>query len=165
MFNAKDANEEERRAYGRAREASGQRRSGTVFGSSVRKQDRDGEKYQLLRQLLRMARDEAREMQLVMDNADHNYFFVTAYDVLELEKLVVSEGAAQYLEVLCRKQDRDGEKYQLLRQLLRMARDEAREMQLVMDNADHNYFFVTAYDVLGMVDNSYMLVSFRYVVL
>nr|GEU97924.1 hypothetical protein [Tanacetum cinerariifolium] len=53
--------------------------------------------------------------------------------MVELEKLAISKGATQYLEVLCHKQDMDGEKYQLLRQLLRMARDETYEMQLAME--------------------------------
>ncbi|GKD44379.1 hypothetical protein Tco_1269024 [Tanacetum coccineum] len=46
----------------------------------------------------------------------------------ELGKLAVSVGAARYLEILRRKQDRDVVKLRLLRELLRHARDETHQM-------------------------------------
>nr|GEU34724.1 hypothetical protein [Tanacetum cinerariifolium] len=50
--------------------------------------------------------------------------------MVELEKLTVSAGAARYLEILCRRQDRDAVKLGLLRDLLRHAHNETHERQL-----------------------------------
>ncbi|GKG12850.1 hypothetical protein Tco_0347087, partial [Tanacetum coccineum] len=56
----------------------------------------------------------------------------------ELGKLAVSVGAARYLEILRRKQERDAVKLRLLRDLLRHARDETYQMQLDLDAVDHS---------------------------
>nr|GEV47091.1 hypothetical protein [Tanacetum cinerariifolium] len=58
--------------------------------------------------------------------------------IVELEKLAVSAGATRYMEILCRRQDRDAMKLCLLRDLLHHARDETHQRQLEVDVVDYN---------------------------
>nr|GEV61948.1 hypothetical protein [Tanacetum cinerariifolium] len=51
--------------------------------------------------------------------------------LLELEKLALSEGAAHYLETLRQRQNKDAKKHHVLRELLRHARDETHESNLL----------------------------------
>ncbi|GJR75282.1 hypothetical protein Tco_0087647 [Tanacetum coccineum] len=53
--------------------------------------------------------------------------------MLELKKLAVSEGAAGSLETLKERQENDGEKLCLLRELLFHARGQTHRMQLALD--------------------------------
>ncbi|GKD06727.1 hypothetical protein Tco_1181701 [Tanacetum coccineum] len=58
--------------------------------------------------------------------------------IAELEKLVVGTGATRYVQILRRRQDRDGVKLGLLKDLLRLAREETHERQLELDGVDYN---------------------------
>nr|GEV85751.1 hypothetical protein [Tanacetum cinerariifolium] len=58
--------------------------------------------------------------------------------MLELQKLVVSEGAVRYLKILRRRQERDAVKLGLLRDLLRHARDETHQRQLDLNVVDYS---------------------------
>nr|GEU92983.1 hypothetical protein [Tanacetum cinerariifolium] len=58
--------------------------------------------------------------------------------IAELEKLAVGAGAARYVQILRRRQDMDGVKLGLLKDLLRHARDETHERQLELDAVDYN---------------------------
>ncbi|GKA51061.1 putative reverse transcriptase domain-containing protein [Tanacetum coccineum] len=54
--------------------------------------------------------------------------------IAELEKLVVGSGAAKYVQILRRRQDRDAVKLGLLKDLLRHARAEIHQRQLELDD-------------------------------
>nr|GEX59344.1 hypothetical protein [Tanacetum cinerariifolium] len=58
--------------------------------------------------------------------------------IAELEKLAVGSGAAKYVQILRRRQKRDGVKLGLLKDLLRHARDVTHERQLELDAVDND---------------------------
>ena len=56
----------------------------------------------------------------------------------ELQMLPLSEGAAKYLEILRRRQETDEQKVHLLREMLRIGRDQTHQMNLVVDDVNHS---------------------------
>nr|GEU69421.1 hypothetical protein [Tanacetum cinerariifolium] len=58
--------------------------------------------------------------------------------IAELEKLAVGAGAARYVQILRRRQDKDAVKLGLLKDSLHHARDETYERQLELDVVDYN---------------------------
>nr|GEX40822.1 hypothetical protein [Tanacetum cinerariifolium] len=79
----------------------------------------------------------------VQDMLEHCYLLKKEMEerdqlIGELEKLAVSSDAAKYLQILRRRQERDGVKLGLLKDLLRHARNETHERQLELDDVDND---------------------------